>query len=915
MTWRKKLKHDISVLYKSESTHLGTSEINLSKNLSPLTNFILDTFTDSFQDKNLIVTFPNEYFGPKLLLAYTFSYLTKKSTLIFTGSSENTSKENSNKILNDTYHLLYNERFNAFIYKWVPITKYKYSRTTRKNFLELDLYSPLQRRGFNKEKAQIRENLLYNDDPKIVLSYQSNFDKIKSTISDIVLDDNNNLEDDILDEDFNLEEDIIQKKESIEDTSDEHDLNIGCIIIENADRFISNSYQYQIFIEWINEKIEDDLRIVLHFNNPDNNYIEDIKKELDALVISTNKSLLMSNSILSKDSLEYFEENESSKLFNDLIEKHNIDAKYYYEDNLDIDVLSESIDSVGIDQLFQETYALSYSVNTDNLKNSQLFFIARKLMFNLPNLAISPSFYTFSISYPYWHTTTIPRYLKTYRNFVLKYEKHESKRKILHFINALNNLYYRLANTKKYAEEKTYHLVGKDYKLFDLLANKNNIFGQNANIVVATLNKYEPNTIKSIIQDNNLFSLQNIEIEYIENIGKRILNKKDKILILPGLIPNQYLFQVYEPYKKIIILAYDNFNKKWINKEVDFVMNPSLEHEAESIKYLMEIYEYLGKPIDTGIIADFNQRLIEYKQLQKEKDKEREVKGETNVEVITSDKEEQFNLDDEFFDNFEDKQQVFNFTFKSFEEFMINWEETDKKVEEKDESDEKLIEHETNYHSINFKLYNISNGEFSRKKLPINRTFFTFNEYDVGKGEECAPYSIEEGNLVLIIDNDVRKSLLDFAMELNNLRTSYNSEEIEYWKEKLLEYIDINQPNLQILYNNYQKLGGKRSYQAFRHWCNGNRIGPQKSEDLFLIGQLIGDEYLQDNYRYMMAGIDYVRNYHRITGRYLKKMIEYIISGKEISRLSKMESVIYNSVKDSIYQVIEKDDSDLKDDD
>ena len=110
--------------------------------------------TDSINERNLIVTFPNEFFGPKLLLAYTYSYLYGKSTLIFTGSSENTSKENSNKILGEDYQLLYRVDGGAYLFYQIPVLKYIYNFKSKKNKLIFDLYLPRATRQFKKRRSK-----------------------------------------------------------------------------------------------------------------------------------------------------------------------------------------------------------------------------------------------------------------------------------------------------------------------------------------------------------------------------------------------------------------------------------------------------------------------------------------------------------------------------------------------------------------------------------------------------------------------------------------------------------------------------------------------------------------------------------------------------------------------------------------
>lgn len=866
MDWRNKLGYDIGSYANKQNKNPSLDQVDLTNNLSPLTNFILNSFVDCIDNKNLIVTFPNETFRPKLLLAHLYTKIFHKSTLIFTGTNQSTSNENSNKTLSNNYQLL-NRDGGTYLFYDIPITIYKHDRDTDEDKLFLEMYLPRANKKFKQNRKEIIKNdLLNRNDPKIILSYQSNFGKVQTTVSNVILED-----------------------ESIVDDEEEHDfdLNIGCIILEDADRFISNQFQCKMFIEWIKKHIKKDMRIVLHFNNPDNEYIEDIKKELDSLVISFNKSLLMSNSTLSKESLNYFENVNQKSTFN-LIERYNIDSEYYFKDNLDIKICTDNIESNGIDELFINAREKSNLIDAKKLKYSQLFYSSRKLMYDMYNLSINPAFYRFGTKFPQWHSTSIENFLEMYRNTVIKDEKEDYKLTVLHFINSLSNLYVRFSHTKKFGEEKTFSLKGKDYKLFDILSKKDILFGEGSKIVVGTVTKTEPNQIKEIIRNNNLFNLQDIEIEFIGNLNKRIQNKQEKILILPGLVPDKYLSKLYEPYIKILILSYEGLNEQMVKKQISILKNPSLEYEKKSLDSIKEIYDYLHLPTDTGIFADYFIRVKKHDKIIKER--KRQLEEEKGYQTT-------FSLNGQY-----KTEEDGNIHFPTYEEFMANWSKSNIEVEKNNETEEETVE----YESVKFNLFNLATNEYSIKKLPVTKTFFTFKDDNVSNGEELSPNQIEENDYILIIENNVRRSLLDLVLEINNLEASINSEEIEYWKEKLLAYLDSNNMTIMGFYDKYLDLGGTRKYQSVMQWAKGMVLGPQKAEDLRLIGEVIGDKYITTNYEDIMDTIKQVRSYHMSTGRKLKKMINYIISDEDISSLNKEELIIYDSIKDGIYKVIEK---------
>ena len=44
------------------------------------------------------------------------------------------------------------------------------------------------------------------------------------------------------------------------------DLDIGCIIFENADRYFSSKYNAEFFVKWLNENINPNIKIIFHFS-------------------------------------------------------------------------------------------------------------------------------------------------------------------------------------------------------------------------------------------------------------------------------------------------------------------------------------------------------------------------------------------------------------------------------------------------------------------------------------------------------------------------------------------------------------------------------------------------------------------------------------------------------------------------
>ena len=45
-------------------------------------------------------------------------------------------------------------------------------------------------------------------------------------------------------------------------------LDIGCIIFENADKYFSSKYDAEFFVKWLNENVNSDINVIFHFSYP-----------------------------------------------------------------------------------------------------------------------------------------------------------------------------------------------------------------------------------------------------------------------------------------------------------------------------------------------------------------------------------------------------------------------------------------------------------------------------------------------------------------------------------------------------------------------------------------------------------------------------------------------------------------------
>lgn len=83
-------------------------------------------------------------------------------------------------------------------------------------------------------------------------------------------------------------------------------------------------------------------------------------------------------------------------------------------------------------------------------------------------------------------------------------------------------------------------------------------------------------------------------------------------------------------------------------------------------------------------------------------------------------------------------------------------------------------------------------------------------------------------------------------------------------------------------------------------------MGPQSANDLYIIGKIINDGFIMDNYLSMFQQISLMRTSHRLIGRKLKKMIKSILTDEylDVSSLNESESLIYENIQNGIYKIV-----------
>lgn len=849
--WNKVIRSDMGAYYPEKDNE---TILKFPNELSPLTNFSLDIFSNIISQKNMIINFPDFKLYPASLFAYIFADKFDQSVYILADERGDSLNSRSKFSLNKNHYLLCNYR--EMLFHFMPVFYLKKLKENEKDYqnnsieykLSLEKYLPRAIPSFKKKYTE--KNVLDNKfHPKFIIDTDNKLYSIKEKLGYVLKTNDKYL------------------------NPKEHP--IGLIIIENADRFFHSFGRLENFVSWFKE-LDSDVKLLMHFNNPYLDYIKLLEKELNFAVLPLNNYILENNEYLKSISIEYFNNVDSNKL--ELVNRYNLDSSLIFAKKENISIYNQLISSGSIDTFFGSAYSTFKKIDVDNVYNQYSLHKARELLFILYNLTINPS--NLKISFKInrsWIKGSIPHFIQNFKSRL--YQENQKNRFFIYsFLDSLSNMYYELANCKRVNEDLSYSRKAKDYILFELLEE---LSKKGEKVFIGTYMDTEPGILKEILEKgmnatDNLFP---INMEML--IQKSDSEKEGSILVLPGVIPEVFTSELFKPYKEIIILSYEGNNYRFLQEQLDSLFGNILE-EKQYMDFLRDILDEFDESENNEILDDFNKRfeLVEFEE-----------------ETITSDESDVVEQETE-----EPEENIFTVDLH-LNEYMGEWEKSKSNLN----VDLSNVITQKTYDTISFKLMNIQTNQFVEKKLPVNKSYLTFdNIHNIDDAKELKPSELNSGDYIIIIDNDERKSLLNLVIDLSNFNYIINTDLVEYWKLEFLHYVESNNLKYSEVYNIYCNNGGDKTYQTVMQWCKGEILGPQSANDLYIIGKIINDGFIMDNYLSMFQQISLMRTSHRLIGRKLKKMIKSILTDEylDVSSLNESESLIYENIQSGIYKIV-----------
>lgn len=819
--------------------------IKLSGNLSPLTNFFLNTFIETLNKKNLIINIPEIILKPIPLISYVYSNIENKSTLVFTQKGRNTLND-LKRIHSQNYYLL-NWDGSDYLFRDIPI-----GLLSSEGFEDPEVFLPRVKNRNEKRKFidQQEENYFKGDKSKILLYCDENETKITQTLEKIVSTKSG-------------------RKKQV-------NIDLGCVIFEDVDRFVRSKTMADSFLNWIKDLLERKVNIIFHFTNPDSIFIEYFRKETNSLVLPFNFSLLRNKNEIKKASLDYFKKKNKSEI--QFIEKYNIDnPSFFAEDDYKIEIYNPILKSGNLDHYFRNISYLTKKVNEKKIINKKLYFKVLRLIYSLPNLTVNPSIYQF----PYLHYTDYGWYntFTLIKKFEVELIKNDINKLFLeNLVSNFYDIYFELSECDRYFEKGSFDRIAKDYKILEM----GEIFQEDENIIFTTYMPYERSILEKEI---NILDIEhNINVRDIYSLNKTYFDRSNSTLILPGPLPKPYLSELFFPYERIIFLAYDGYNYKRITEQVTLFSDYSFELEENAMIYLEEIYDFVKISKNNSLFKDYEKR------------KNTENSGSTPKENALKPSNDIINP----FDIIKEKMMDYKYS----NEYQTQIEYIDKNIENlKNNNENDINAHE--YMEVILKELN-NDSTTLNKKLILGKTYFYLKNIG-GDVQQGTPQNFRPGYFVVILDGDVQKTLLQIIIEMFNLEKSVNRTLIEYWKESLMKFINENEISYKGLYELYLNAGGRKTYQSILHWAKGSVIGPRDPMDLFYIGKITNDDTILNNYEIMEREIENVRKIHITTGKRLQKIIKEIIfeGNLRIEDLTYEEYLFYEKVKNGIYEIVE----------
>ncbi|MFW6046433.1 MAG: DrmE family protein [Candidatus Woesearchaeota archaeon] len=610
----------------------------------------------------------------------------------------------------------------------------------------------------------------------------------------------------------------------------------GLCIFENLSTKINSLQDVESFTNWLKPLLNGNMNFVFHISNfIDIKIIETLKEKTNSAVLYLSPELLTKAKSFFYDQSPTLKDSSTS----------NVSMNY----NLDSDLIYLKEKPIRIVQINDFKFSTKRIQTLTNLVSKtssvpyQIISRIKKVIFLLPKLVVNPVAWGRALTYKFddvgFRHINIPELIRELNKY-----KFENRSEHFDLISELSHEITRLYNlfieTDRYMETKPYRKKTKPYILLQLLADL--LKNKDKNIVVAV---YDPSE-KRVLQET-LFSMNiktdRVKVRTLNQLSQTVSVLENTTLILPSYIVMRYISEFFKAYEEIIVLSYIGEELMQIKSEISTINQANERFINQSIDYFNDLYRSFNWKNDS-FIDELN-------------------KFKTNIEPSENSNAE--------------KEDVL---LKAKDSLMKHESFANGEDLFKDSQDEKIFD--VNYadskKDLLLNLVSIEN--------PICRQIDVFNESMIlsinehKELEEKTASELSEGDLVILIQGDERKSFIDFLVKKSGLEDEIDTFHIKIWKDKLNEFIKKNSLSNDQLFDLYESLGGDVSTNPFDRWKDSvKNIAPRKKEDLRIIAEMIEYEPLQENLDQIFLDIKKLRVFHRQIGREMNKIIKDKLSG------------------------------------
>lgn len=186
--WSKVIRSDMGAYYPEKDNE---TILKFPKELSPLTNFSLDIFSNVISQKNMIINFPDFKLYPASLFAYIFADKFNQSVYILADERGDSLNSRSKFSLNKNHYLLCNYR--EMLFHFLPVFYLKKLKENEEDYqnnsieykLSLEKYLPRAIHSFKKKYTE--KNVLNNKfHPKFIIDTDNKLYSIKEKLSQVL---------------------------------------------------------------------------------------------------------------------------------------------------------------------------------------------------------------------------------------------------------------------------------------------------------------------------------------------------------------------------------------------------------------------------------------------------------------------------------------------------------------------------------------------------------------------------------------------------------------------------------------------------------------------------------------------------------------------------------------------------------